>query len=73
MTLNNFDSSKFHEKDNHPKHAIARYNTLPITATECARALRTCAHAFNIRESAKPNIQNETIKYFTMLKVLRAT
>ena len=41
----------------HPKHAIARYNTLSITATTCARALRTCARVFNIIESAKLNIQ----------------
>ena len=34
----------------HPKRTIARYNALPITATECARA-------FNIIESAKMNIQ----------------
>ena len=50
-------------------------NTLPITATDCvlrmcARVLRMCARAFNIIESAKLNIQNETIKYFTILKVL---
>ena len=62
----------------HPKRAIARYNALPITATECVRVLctctrvlRTCARAFNIIESAKMNIQNETTKYFTILKVLR--
>ena len=63
----------------HPKRAIARYKALPITATECVRALCTCArvlctcaHAFNILES-KMNIQNdETTMYFTILKVLRS-
>ena len=32
----------------HPKHAIARYNTLPITATECARGLRMCVRGLQL-------------------------
>ena len=51
----------------HPKRAIERYNALPITATECTRALCTCARVFNIIESAKMNIQkwNNQVFYNT--------
>ena len=61
----------------HPKRAIARYNALPITATECARALctcacvlRTCACAFNIIESAIMN--NTKMKQPSILQYLKS-